>query len=64
MRVMAGADSPGRVLAGGLVLAHDLGADPAASGDCQARVPGPGPDDRPVDASASEGLRRGDGARG
>jgi hypothetical protein len=28
-----------RVLAGGLVLAHDLGADPAALGDRQARFP-------------------------
>ena len=43
----------GRVLAGGLVQAHDLRADPAAFGDCQARCPGPGPDGRAIDASAS-----------
>ena len=49
---------PGRVLVGGFVLAHDLGADPAALGDRQARFPGPGPDGRAIDASACGQLRR------
>lgn len=32
-----------RQLASGLVLAHNLGADPASVGYRQARIPGPGP---------------------
>src|SRR5579872_254073 len=32
-----------------LVLAHDVGADPAALGDLQSPLPGPGPHRTPVD---------------
>jgi len=48
----------GRVLVGGFVLAHDLGADPAALGDRQSRFPGPGPDSRAIDTSTCGQLRR------
>src|ERR1022692_2106870 len=48
-RVTARELHTGPELARRLVLTHDVGADPAALGDLQARCPGPGPHSGVID---------------